>query len=88
MIGGSKIGTSTLGRHIPKCPQLAKFHNVGMMMIDQAEKLRSRKVDHKRLREVLSMAIIEHDLPYSFVEYRWVREAGTQIIESRCETYH
>ena len=74
VIGSSKIGTSTLLRHIPKCVALSKFHNIGVMMLDQVGRLRSRQLDHKRVREVMSMAIIEHDLPYSFVEYRWIRE--------------
>ncbi|KAF7820822.1 zinc finger BED domain-containing protein RICESLEEPER 2-like [Senna tora] len=74
IVGSGKIGTSTLARHIPKCPGLSQYHNVGIMKLDQEGKLRSRLIDHKRVREVISMAIVEHDLPYSFVEYRWIRE--------------
>lgn len=74
--GGSRYGTSTLQRHISKCEKMPKFSNVdvGKLMIDQTGKLRSRKVDQRLLREMISMAIIEHDLPFSFVEYRRVRE--------------
>ncbi|KAF7802506.1 zinc finger BED domain-containing protein RICESLEEPER 2-like [Senna tora] len=74
VIGSSNIGTSTLLRHIPKCVGLPKFKDIGVMMLDHAGKLRSRQVDPKRVREAMSMAIIEHDLPYSFVEYRRIRE--------------
>nr|GMD76374.1 zinc finger BED domain-containing protein RICESLEEPER 2-like [Ipomoea batatas] len=44
------------------------------MLIDYEGKLRAKKIDHNRVRELTSMAIIYHDLPYSWVEYTWVRE--------------
>ncbi|KAF7815103.1 zinc finger BED domain-containing protein RICESLEEPER 2-like [Senna tora] len=62
------------GKEKAQCKGLPKYKNIGVMMLDQAERLRPRQVDPKRVREVMSMAIIEHDLPYSFVEYRRVRE--------------
>ncbi|KAF7814548.1 zinc finger BED domain-containing protein RICESLEEPER 2-like [Senna tora] len=62
VIDSFNIGTSTLLRHIPKCAGLPKYHNIGVMMLDQVGRLRSRQVDPKRVREVMSMAIIEHDL--------------------------
>lgn len=74
VVCGSKYGTSTLNRHIPKCVALPKYHNIGVMMLDEQGKLKSRQVDHKRIREIISMAVIEHNLPYSFVEYKWIRE--------------
>ena len=49
------------------------------MTIDQAGKLRYREIDHKHLREVISMAIIEHGLPFKFVEYRWIREMMSSL---------
>ena len=70
--GSSRIETSTLLRHIPKCVALPKFHDNGVMMLDQAGRMRSRKLDHKHVRDIISMMIIQHDLPYSFVEYKWV----------------
>lgn len=42
-------------------------------MLDQQGKLRSRQLDHKHMSEVMLMAIIQHDLPYSFVKY-WIRK--------------
>nr|GMD42790.1 zinc finger BED domain-containing protein RICESLEEPER 2-like [Ipomoea batatas] len=74
VVSGSQYGTSTLSRYIPKCVALPKYHNIGTMMLDAQGKLRSRQLDHKHMREVIAMAIVEHDLPYSFVEYRRVRE--------------
>ncbi|KAF7821077.1 putative AC transposase [Senna tora] len=72
--GGSSHGTSSLKRHIPKCSKLNSYHNVGNMLIDHARKLRSRKISQKVLRSLTAMAIIRHDLPFSFVEYEGVRE--------------
>lgn len=74
---GNKYGTSTLQRHRLTCDKIPKgFANteVGKLMLDHNGKLKSRKVDFKVVREMISMAIIEHDLPFSFVEYRRVRE--------------
>ena len=34
-----------------------------------------RKIDQLVFREMISVALIEHNLPYSFVEYRRIREA-------------
>ncbi|KAF7821320.1 zinc finger BED domain-containing protein RICESLEEPER 2-like [Senna tora] len=70
--GGSTHGTSSLSRHLPKCPK--RNNNVGNMLIDHAGKLRSRKISQKVLRSLTAMAIIKHDLPFSFVEYEGVRE--------------
>ena len=69
-----KNGTSHLIRHRDKCTSLPKCEDIGVMLMDKEGKLRSRKIDPKRIRELMTMAVIEHDLPYSFVEYRWVRE--------------
>nr|GMD28139.1 zinc finger BED domain-containing protein RICESLEEPER 2-like [Ipomoea batatas] len=53
IVGGIRYGTSSLLCHIPKCVALPKYHNVGTMMLDAQGKLRSRQLDHKRLRENL-----------------------------------
>nr|GMC68977.1 zinc finger BED domain-containing protein RICESLEEPER 2-like [Ipomoea batatas] len=59
IVGGIRYGTSSLLRHIPKCVALPKYHNIGTMMLDAQGKLRSRQLDHKRLQEVMAMAVIE-----------------------------
>ena len=61
------------------CTKLAKYKDVGGMLLDHERKLRSRKIDQKRLRELISMAIISHDLPFSYVEYKWVREINKYL---------
>ncbi|KAF7839410.1 zinc finger BED domain-containing protein RICESLEEPER 2-like [Senna tora] len=72
--GGSTHGTSSLSRHLPKCPKRNSYNNVGNMIIDHARKLRSRKISQKVIHSLTAMAIIKHDLPFSFVEYEGVRE--------------
>ena len=70
---GSNYGTSTLKHHIKICKSLVKYQDVGVML-DHEGKLRSKKIDRKKIRELIFMSIISHDLPLSFVEYKWVRE--------------
>ncbi|KAJ1406384.1 Zinc finger, BED-type [Sesbania bispinosa] len=75
--GGNKYGTSTLLRHISKCEKVPKgFANtdVSKLMLDQQGKLKARKTDQKVVHEMLSIAIIEHSLPFSFVECKIIRE--------------
>lgn len=36
--------------------------------------LRVRELDNKYVRELIVRAIIEHSLPFKFVEYKWIRE--------------
>ena len=60
------------------CTSLAKYKDVGGML-DHEGKLRFRKIDQKHLRELISMAIISHDLPFSYVEYKWVREINKYL---------
>ncbi|CAN6916948.1 unnamed protein product, partial [Brassica oleracea var. botrytis] len=59
-------GTSTMTRHTKVCPKV-----VG------TPKRSSRKVDIMVFREMIAMAIIEHDLPYKFVEYKRIIMAFT-----------
>ncbi|KAG4962800.1 hypothetical protein JHK82_039486 [Glycine max] len=81
VIGGSKVGTSHLLRHVKLlCKQKVKFHDVGGMIIDHVGKLRSREVDQKCVLELLTMCIVRHGgLPFNFVEYKWVRELLSYI---------
>ena len=70
----SKLGTSHLSHHIPRCHKIPRFHDVGDMLIDSEGKLKKRKFDPKMNREILSDLIIEHDLPFSIVEWRVIRK--------------
>ncbi|KAM3380806.1 hypothetical protein P3S68_006379 [Capsicum galapagoense] len=64
---GKNYGTSHLKRHIPKCKML-KYHDLGQMSMDQQGNIHLRKINQMISHEKLAEAIIEHDLPYSFVE--------------------
>ncbi|KAM3250775.1 hypothetical protein P3L10_004845 [Capsicum annuum] len=69
---GKNYGTSHLKRHIPKCKKL-KYHDLGQMYMDHQGNIQSRKIDQMISHEKLAEAIIEHDLLYSFVEYKKIR---------------
>jgi len=48
--------------------------DVGNMIIYHTGKLRSREIDKKVVDNLISMTIIQHGLPYNFVEYKWIKE--------------
>jgi len=62
--------------HLSKYTVLKKLkdNDVGKMIIDHTGKLRSREIDQKVVDDLISMAIIQHGLPYNFVEYKWIKE--------------
>jgi len=62
--------------HLSKCAVLKKLkdNDMGKMIIDHAKKLRSREIDQKVVDDLISMTIIQHGLPYNFVEYKWIKE--------------
>ena len=62
-------GTSHLNRHIPKCLMIPKSDDMRDMMLDYAAKMRSRKLDHKVVRELTAQMIILHDLPFQRAEW-------------------
>ena len=57
-------GTSTLLRHSRRCSK-TPGSTPGS----------NRKLDMMVFREMMAIAIVEHNLPYAFVEYRRVRDA-------------
>ena len=75
VFGGTKVGTSSMLCHLSKCMVLKKLkdNNVGKMIIDHAGKLRFKEIDQTVVDDLISMAIIEHGLPYNFVEYKWIK---------------
>ena len=72
-----KNGTTTLDRHWKACKRRPRDQDVGEMMMTHEGKLKARKLDQKVFRDMIAMAIVEHGLPYSFVEYRRIRNALT-----------
>ena len=53
----SKSRTSHLAFHISICHMVPQFHDVGGMLIDYEEKLRSRKFYYRMNQEILSELI-------------------------------
>ena len=75
--GGTSNGTSSLLRHIDACKSKHVGFSeteVGKLMFDHAGKLRAKKIDQKVVNDIITMMIIEHNLPYSFVENRRFRQ--------------
>nr|GMD63609.1 zinc finger BED domain-containing protein RICESLEEPER 2-like [Ipomoea batatas] len=50
---------------------MLRYHDVGQGLVDHEGKIRSKKVDPTIARKLLVAAVIEHYLPFSFVEYEW-----------------
>ncbi|XP_061371477.1 zinc finger BED domain-containing protein RICESLEEPER 2-like [Gastrolobium bilobum] len=65
-------GTSTLNRHIDKCIQI-KHEDIGQVILDMKGKMKAIKIDMKVAREMYAEAVIEHDQPFNFVEYKKFR---------------
>ncbi|CAH2052993.1 unnamed protein product [Thlaspi arvense] len=69
-----KNGTATLGRHSKRCSLTPRTSgDIGNMMINTEAKLQARKIDHLVFREMVAKTIIQHDLPFAYVEYERVR---------------
>lgn len=52
---------------------MLQFHDVGQMIVDHDEKIKSKKIDQKVARVLITDAVIRHDLSFSFVEYAGIR---------------
>uniref|UniRef100_A0A803L1D2 BED-type domain-containing protein n=1 Tax=Chenopodium quinoa TaxID=63459 RepID=A0A803L1D2_CHEQI len=73
----SREGTGNLKRHIKKCKKRT-FKDVGQMIIDSSSSgsmmNRVPTIDYDIVREMLSIAVVKHDLPFQFAEYSAVRK--------------
>uniref|UniRef100_A0A803N0I4 BED-type domain-containing protein n=1 Tax=Chenopodium quinoa TaxID=63459 RepID=A0A803N0I4_CHEQI len=73
----SRQGTGNLKRHIKKCKKRT-FKDVGQMIIDSSSSgsmmNRVPTIDYDIVREMLSIAVVKHDLPFQFAEYSAVRK--------------
>ncbi|XP_022558100.2 zinc finger BED domain-containing protein RICESLEEPER 2-like [Brassica napus] len=66
-------GTSGLMRHQGRCKMYPR--NGGRkQQLNTEGKVVSRKYDHIVFRQLVAKTIVQHDLPYSYVEYERVRE--------------
>ena len=71
----SKYGTGNLRRHMQNCER-RDTRDIGQLLISQDKGvavLSSKRFDPERFRELVTSAIILHDLPFSFVEYEGIR---------------
>uniref|UniRef100_A0A803M6L9 hAT-like transposase RNase-H fold domain-containing protein n=1 Tax=Chenopodium quinoa TaxID=63459 RepID=A0A803M6L9_CHEQI len=67
-----KNGTGNLHRHLKNCKQRS-FRDVGQMILEKTSSglgNRLREFDANYFRELLSLAIVEHDMPFQFVEFK------------------
>lgn len=69
------MGTGNLIRHVKNC-KMRSFRDVGQMILEKSSsglEHRIAKFDPDFFRELLSLAIVQHDLPFQFVEYAGIR---------------
>ncbi|CAD5324782.1 unnamed protein product [Arabidopsis thaliana] len=69
-----KNGTNTYQRHLQICKLVPRNGDISRMMVNAEAKLQARKIDQSVFRELVAKTIIQHDLPFSYVEYERVRE--------------
>ncbi|OIV89913.1 hypothetical protein TanjilG_08887 [Lupinus angustifolius] len=79
---GYKYGTNSMNRHMKDCKKI-KFENLGQMMIDGQARLKSNVINQMISREMCASAIIGHDLPFNFVEYKNIR-AWVKYLNPNC----
>ncbi|WZZ26671.1 hypothetical protein YC2023_010072 [Brassica napus] len=70
-------GTSGLRRHRDRCKLFPR--NLRTKKLDAEAKLVSGKYDHVVFKQLVTKTIIQHDLPYSYVEYEQVRETWKHL---------
>ncbi|XP_013624245.1 PREDICTED: zinc finger BED domain-containing protein RICESLEEPER 2-like [Brassica oleracea var. oleracea] len=71
-------GTSGLRRHRLRCKMYPR--NTGrQQQLNTEGKVVSRKYDHTVFRHMVAKTIVQHDLPYSYVEYQKVRDTWTYL---------
>lgn len=68
-----KNGTNVMRRHLLKCNLKATTGDIRQMALNAEAKLQARKYDHTVFRLMVAKCIIQHDLPFSYVEYERVR---------------
>ncbi|KAL2924160.1 Zinc finger BED domain-containing protein RICESLEEPER 2 [Bienertia sinuspersici] len=73
----SKSGTGNLKRHLDRCKKRC-YRDVGQMLLESGSggSLANRAPDFNPnvFRELLTMAVVKHELPFQFVEYEGIRK--------------
>ncbi|XP_013607798.1 PREDICTED: zinc finger BED domain-containing protein RICESLEEPER 1-like [Brassica oleracea var. oleracea] len=71
-------GTSGLRRHWGRCKMYPR--NTGrQQQLNTEGKVVSRKYDHTVFRQMVAKTIVQHDLPYAYVEYQKVRDTWAYL---------
>ncbi|KAL1198239.1 hypothetical protein V5N11_026908 [Cardamine amara subsp. amara] len=65
--------TSNFNRHSLVCNKKPRDGDVGAMLVNLEGKIQARKIDQVVFREMVAKCIIEHDLPFLYVEYDRVK---------------
>ncbi|XP_024028942.1 zinc finger BED domain-containing protein RICESLEEPER 2-like [Morus notabilis] len=74
-MANSKNGTGSMRRHMQSCVR-RDTRDVGQLLMSQDKgslALSAKRFDAEHFRELITTAIILHDLPFSFVEYEAIR---------------
>ncbi|XP_024019289.1 zinc finger BED domain-containing protein DAYSLEEPER-like [Morus notabilis] len=74
-MANSKNGTGSMRRHMQSCVR-RDTRDVGQLLMSQDKgtlALSVKRFDAEHFRELITIAIILHDLPFSFVEYEAIR---------------
>lgn len=77
----SKFGTGNMKRHLVNCLKRVTC-DTGPLLLTQFEgsmPSSAPKFDHEKFRELLTEAIILHDLPFQFVEWNGIRALLLQL---------
>ncbi|XP_010430867.1 PREDICTED: zinc finger BED domain-containing protein RICESLEEPER 2-like [Camelina sativa] len=68
-----KNGTNSYKRHMETCKVRLSKVDISKVMLNSEARLQARKIDHMVFREMVAKCIIQHDLPFAYVEYERVR---------------
>ena len=74
-LADSKNGTGNMRRHMISC-QRKDTRDIGQLLLSQEKgslAVSAKRFDPEHFRELITTAIILHDLPFSFVEYEGIR---------------
>lgn len=64
----TKNGTGSLRTHIKKCPRKDQ-NDIKQLLVSKSGGLKNAVFKPERFRELVSEAIVKHNLPFKFVEY-------------------
>ena len=73
LIDSKSIGTSTLNRHVKKCPR-NETRDVSQLLLSKSGEVRPNKIEQDVFREKIAIAIIRHDYPFNLVEHEGFRD--------------